>query len=392
MSVLVMGLSPLASHQNIRRHFAAHGSITSFEPQIDKVNGGALGIVLIGYGSHENAKRCVEREHGKKPTPATGLVAPGTEVEEIKVVFDGEGKKLRAVLKELDERKRQEREERRRREKMKESSSALRSTPSTTAGQTPQPWRHGQPTPSDRQQSNGSRPPPGSHRSLASDSRLPPKPQQNGSSKHAPRQPPMSLIKARLASARPVLTDAGANSHESSLTPVHPRGRNTWRYSGGRSTRTLSPVSRSPSPVLRRPGESSRNARQKEHEAVVEELAKNGFDYVTIDSHGAQLSGAVSEDDVKQFFDGFKVDKVRLISFARLCATQTKERSGAPLLLGCDSLCLFRILGSERSLWVVCHLSDRGLCTSCSPRPQLRRTHAFASVCHRHCSYGTRTP
>lgn len=42
----------------------------------------------------------------------------------------------------------------------------------------------------------------------------------------------------------------------------------------------------------------------------MEELAKNGFDHVKLDGHGAQLSGVVREEDVHQFFDGFKVDKV----------------------------------------------------------------------------------
>lgn len=338
-SVLVMGLSPLTPHQHIRRHFAVHGNITSFEPQIDKVNGAALGIVLIGYSSHENAKKCVEKEHGKKPTTATGLGAPGVDSEEIKVVFDGEGKKLKAVLKELDDRRRHEREEKRRKEKgekLKEANAALKNTPSTSAGQTPQsstPWRPGQQAPPQRQQSNGSRPQQGTHLPL------PPNSRAHGSNSNSPvppiggasqakgtpadpppariRRPPLALVKARLASARAVSSSTHRPprsslhpSDSSSATPVYPRPRHTSRFSDDRHGRSPSPVSRSPSPVLRKPGQSSRNARQKEHEAVVEELARNGFEHVSIDGHGAQLSGAVREEDVRQFFDGFKVDKV----------------------------------------------------------------------------------
>jgi hypothetical protein len=72
-----------------------------------------------------------------------------------------------------------------------------------------------------------------------------------------------------------------------------------------------SPVngSRSPSPISRRPGQSSSGANQKEHDGVVAELARNGMDHVKIDG-GAELGGAVREEDVRQFFDGFKVDKV----------------------------------------------------------------------------------
>ena len=43
----------------------------------------------------------------------------------------------------------------------------------------------------------------------------------------------------------------------------------------------------------------------------MEELAKNGYDYVTLEAHGGQLSGAVREEDVKKFFTSFEVDKVR---------------------------------------------------------------------------------
>ncbi|KAF8884232.1 hypothetical protein CPB84DRAFT_1789433 [Gymnopilus junonius] len=87
----------------------------SFEPQIDKENGSALGIVFVKFQTHEEAKRCVEREHGRKGgigALGVSMMKPG-EVEEWKVVFDGEGVKLKAVLKELDERKKKEREDKR---------------------------------------------------------------------------------------------------------------------------------------------------------------------------------------------------------------------------------------------------------------------------------------
>jgi len=54
---------------------------------------------------------------------------------------------------------------------------------------------------------------------------------------------------------------------------------------------------------------------QRQRELVVEELSKNGFDHVRIDGHGGQLGGAVREEDMRQFFEGFKVDKVRDMLF-----------------------------------------------------------------------------
>jgi hypothetical protein len=42
------------------------------------------------------------------------------------------------------------------------------------------------------------------------------------------------------------------------------------------------------------------------------ELERNGNEYVTIEeSGGGQLGSHVKEEDVRRFFDGFKVDKVR---------------------------------------------------------------------------------
>ena len=71
------------------------------------------------------------------------------------------------------------------------------------------------------------------------------------------------------------------------------------------------PPSRSPSPVSRRGYMASRAARRQEHESIVRELARNGYDYVTLDTHGGRLSSSVREEDVKKFFTGFEIDKVR---------------------------------------------------------------------------------
>lgn len=50
---------------------------------------------------------------------------------------------------------------------------------------------------------------------------------------------------------------------------------------------------------------------QKIQDSVLEELARNGYDHVKIEG-GAQLGTAVREEDVKDLFNGFQVDKVRL--------------------------------------------------------------------------------
>ena len=299
-----MHISPLSSNQHIRRYFSSYGTVTSFEPQIDKANGGALGIVFVRFATHEEAKRCVEKENGRKPGYGTGISC--VEGESLAVVFDGEGKVLEAIMKELDTRRRAERERKHRKEKEEKAKEAggSRGTPATnhSAGQTPiQPWRSNQHPPT--QPRNAVHPPrePRAARLAA------------GSGKKV-AQPPPALVKARLSILQPSSSTHSLPprpnfpaSGSSSSTPLT-RGRRPWRIGDDDRDAQDSPaaVSRSPSPIARRPGQSGKSGKQREHEAVLTELSKNGFDHVTIDVEG----GAVREDDVRQFFDGFKVDKV----------------------------------------------------------------------------------
>ena len=335
-SVLVTNVSPLAPKEQIRRHFSAHGQILVFEPQIDKATGGPLGIIFIKYSTHTEAARCVEREHGRKLGPAIlGLNVSGEDFE-IKVVFDGDRKRLRALLHELGERKR-----------------LKRATPMPTLGlQTPPtPWHGSHPGSSGsshlRTQPNASTSPAASsHLTLGHGHGLPPKPvtpsgtQTNGGITGGllvpmggrTRRPPPTLVKARRAAAS---AHAGGTSADS--TPLHSlrppsssRGRRGGRnrmplamdhYSPPHSrsrSRSWSPLrSRSPSPALRRPGQSSRNMQARQREAVLEALAKNHHEHVKIEGNGGHLGGAVTEDDVRAFVGEFQVDQVRLPSFTR---------------------------------------------------------------------------
>ncbi|KAK7050016.1 histone methyltransferase set1 [Paramarasmius palmivorus] len=124
--VLITNVAPLTSNTSLRQHFNTHGTILSFEPQIDKENGSPLGVLYLRYATHEEAKRCVERENGKK-RPFGGSKGAG-EGEEICAAFDGEGHKLKAVIRELDERKK----EKRRRDRGEVSKDKI-STPTTSS-------------------------------------------------------------------------------------------------------------------------------------------------------------------------------------------------------------------------------------------------------------------
>jgi len=333
-SVLVTNVSPLAPKEQIRRLFSAHGPILVFEPQIDKATGGALGVIFIKYGTHAEAARCVEREHGRKLGPATlGLNVSGEDFE-IKVVFDGDRKRLRALLHELGERKR-----------------LKRVTPMPTHGlQTPPtPWHGSHPGSSGSshlrtQPCNASTSPAASsHLTIGHGHGLPPKPvTPSGNGGFADsllvpmggrvRRPPPTLVKARRAAAN---AHAGGTSADS--TPMHSlrppsssRGRRGGRnrmpltmdhysppHSRSRSRSLSRSRSRSPSPALRRPGQSSRNMQARQREAVLEALAKNHYEHVKIEGNGGHLGGAVTEDDVRAFVGEFQADQVRLSSFTR---------------------------------------------------------------------------
>lgn len=308
-----------------------------FEPQVDKATGGALGIIFIKYGSHAEAARCVEREHGRKLGPAILGLNVGGEDFEIKVVFDGERKRLRAVLHELEERKR-----------------LKRTTPMTAHGlpTPPTPWHcshsHGSASSHLRAQASASTPPASSSLPpLGHVHGLPPKPvtpsssQANGGFTGGPlapmvgrvRRPPPTLVKARRAAASAHNTTPRGGRTSADSTPVPPlrptslsRGRRGGRnrvpmamdhYSPphSRSWSRSRSRSRSPSPALRRPGQSSRNAQARQREAVLEALARNHYEHVKIDGNGGLLGGAVTEEDVRAFVGQFQVDQVRLPIF-----------------------------------------------------------------------------
>ncbi|KAI0074924.1 SET-domain-containing protein [Panus rudis PR-1116 ss-1] len=395
-SVLVLNLSPLSSNQNIRRHFSTYGSILSFEPQIDKATGVALGIVLIKYASHAEAAACVSREHGRKYSLGMGLGISSIENEELKVVFDGERTMLKAVMRELGRMKKRKIMEEKKEEfkkKLKEWREeeerriAAGGTPTSDwdgevpGGEHAKGKANGKDTPREvgswnssstpnMSGSAGSRPGhPSYHLAMHPGvngkvhSPLPPQPTASSStlpstSSQSPlppsasaapstssgggaRKPPPSLFRARIANKaaslpiqhqlppRPDFIPALYSPSPSSSSTHTNRDRGRARHSshhhshyathsnsshtGDHDPNASRQTSRSPSPITRRPRDFRRSAKQREHDGVLELLAKNGFDHVTIDDgtgNGLIGGGAVREEDVRVFFDGFKVDKV----------------------------------------------------------------------------------
>ncbi|PPR00020.1 hypothetical protein CVT24_009027, partial [Panaeolus cyanescens] len=355
-SVLITNVSPLTPNSNLRRNFLQHGNIMSFEPQIDKENGSALGIIALRYSNHDEAKRCVEKEDGRKGG-IIGAIKPG-EVEEWRVVFDGDGSKLKAVLKDLEERRKREREER------KKGPMAFNHNGATPSGgsssmhggvgnsATPQSGRQ---SPIVRKplnpQSGGGR---GQWNSGDSSSRTP-----QGSSgpplkgPHAlPAKPPPpttlpgskptpaaneSKASGGEDSLQVLLRDAREKklkqSEEKKSTPAPKplttmaamtRGRKV-KYDWGRlAERSPSPTSRL---AVQAPGvmgaePKSEEDKKKEYDEVLKQLAASPHDHVKIQCT-AQLVRNADDEAVKEFFENFPLDKI-LRDHSNIYVTFTK--------------------------------------------------------------------
>lgn len=337
---------------------------------MDHATGAQLGIVSITYQTHDEAKKCVAAEQDRNFTTGVGMGMPATSLSlsgsadggEPRVVLDGEGKLLKLVLGHREERRRWEKERKR---LQAQPHDADLSPPTGSSLQTPASAQHAPPpsqNPTQSWRSNHQPVPPHPQQHplpanplTQSHPQLPSRPGQSipygRYNVNHRRGPPAALVRARamnsVKSDMPMSLPMSAHAHlppeadlrqgmgrspaSHSATPTYDRGESrgyrsrfhshsTMRYPPGRfnhhysSARTPSDGtprhSRSPSPIARRPS-ASRSAllRESEHRALLIDLKLNGFEHVRIDQ--AQLSGVgATEEDVREFFVGFPVDKV----------------------------------------------------------------------------------
>ena len=357
-NVLVLGLPPLTTNAHLRTLFGRYGSMQNFEREIDRTNGAQLGILSIRYSTHEEARKCVAAEDRRffaDSAKAAGLPIMGLnnmtagkkdDQEEMRVVLDGDGKKLKAVLDEIEARRKAEKERKRMQSQGSSASQVVPELNSTMAGKAgPSNASSGVKPPQAPHSTHWTQPP---QRSLNHGiAGLPPRPSVMQGPKamvndQAAKRLPASMWKARAQAAprtsqlaSPSLNGfpqdpssskgapwMGRGSTESTPIPdVHPALRSRlgpWLSRAHALSQTQTPTqdstphtSRSPSPVSRRFGASSRLKEERDaaHAVVMKELARNGYDHVRIDE--AQLSGGnVREEDIQAYFGGLKVDKV----------------------------------------------------------------------------------
>ncbi|TFK19254.1 hypothetical protein FA15DRAFT_674606 [Coprinopsis marcescibilis] len=96
-TVVFANLSQLTSNSNLKRHVAQYGSVLSFEPKIDSIRGVAMGVVIVKFATHEEAKKCLEKEHGRR-----GGLTHMQKNEEWSVVWDEDGKVAAALVKHIE--------------------------------------------------------------------------------------------------------------------------------------------------------------------------------------------------------------------------------------------------------------------------------------------------
>lgn len=233
------------------------------------------------------------------------------------------------------------------------------------------------------------------------------------------RRPPPSLVRARIMSAkstapsRPTRHENHRDQHSQSSRPTHhhsnsssstpqpTRGRTSFRYVRDEDHYEASPASRkdeerSPSPVSRMPGMSSKMAAQaRQREIVVDALRQNGHDYVKLEGVGGQSGGSVREEDVKVFFRDFKVDKVRIdlrllfVSTMGWTKTTDKAQCGNGAVSLPSYLHCFSLFGPLSAFFVLCAVLTQYVTTTGPTRPP-RLVRLLRNVRHSPaCRHGT---
>ncbi|KAG5639744.1 hypothetical protein H0H81_000024 [Sphagnurus paluster] len=113
--VTLTSLPQLTSASTLRSHYRQYGQLTSFDWQVNRANGAALGVLHLKFATPAEAVACVAAEDGRRARFGAGAAQEGAET--VRAVLDPDAKVLAAVLKEITARTEREREEKRRKER-----------------------------------------------------------------------------------------------------------------------------------------------------------------------------------------------------------------------------------------------------------------------------------
>ncbi|KAJ7628501.1 hypothetical protein FB45DRAFT_748637, partial [Roridomyces roridus] len=346
-TVLLTGIPPLTPNALLQRHLSTYGTVQHLGRQMDPVTGATLGVAAVRFGTAEAAKKCVEVEDGRKGAFAGWTGGSGKEAEEERrAVMDPDGKVLKALLQEMEDRTKKERDEKKRKEKGEK-------VPEKVEGVKEKEKMNGNAVGNGNIKGKGKAdgpsppaPPPQAqtltpknpvHPSLP----LNPLLAANASAGSSPARP--TQYEPRIRRGRPVhLSGAnaiGAVSMSSGSTPWRGGGpRSGWNLPR-RPVNSYRPVSRSPSPtstegMMQKRLAEEREAKERERELrrgkdagaargkgrekaadipsrerVRDELLLNGRDYLRLRFESTALS-EIKDEEVWKFCDQFSAEKV----------------------------------------------------------------------------------
>ncbi|KAK0451937.1 hypothetical protein EV421DRAFT_1073669 [Armillaria borealis] len=342
-ALLLTNLSPLTSNTQLRTHLGGYGPIKVFEPKIDKENGMALGVVWVDFRTHEDAKRCFDGICGPgldiRGIAGSLKTLLGASAEDVKVMFDGQGKRVAAVIKELEDRKRK------RKEAARKNATTKDTPPLPTV---PTPKQNGTPRPNASTPSSSGKP---VYHPLPSNPRLPHALPPNPTKQLGPAVGSSSLALHNPLKASP-MRPAMANGTSGPLIPQlqkareaaaaemkHEKEKTTEKQEGKDKRRMMDSFKAKPRERLRewegrgsdgrrgrdrydhgyperRARSPSPNPLQYLHKGYTEDevekaLLTNGMEYIIVEfEDGKRSGGGVSEGEVRDFFEDFTPEKV----------------------------------------------------------------------------------
>ncbi|KAJ2936540.1 hypothetical protein H1R20_g555, partial [Candolleomyces eurysporus] len=291
--VLFTNLHPLTSVTALRRHVSQYGQLQNFIRRQDPVTGQALGVVLVEFTTHLEARRCVEKENGRRG----GLLNTNKD-EEWTVVFDADKTKADLVVNKLLEMQKREREQ-----KQNPLPPHLPAAPVPSSSHHPQhPSLPARPADPPRTPSTPNPIAPSHHSHSNWIDRRPPLNHSKESGPHpagskpADYDAPMPSLLQQARRAKQALS----NNHQDPANRQEGPGQGGETSGAGPSSASGGEEEKPKEPEL---DEETKEKMRKEREEVLRQLAENGHEYLEIYLPSEAREQAVKESAVRDIFE-----------------------------------------------------------------------------------------
>lgn len=91
-AILITQLNPTTPTSLLKHHLSSHGHILSLERPLDPRTGGAIGLVWVNFSSPQAASSCLQKDNGRR-----GLGGQ-TDDQEWKIEFDQDGSRMKSLV------------------------------------------------------------------------------------------------------------------------------------------------------------------------------------------------------------------------------------------------------------------------------------------------------